>query len=88
MIKAIIFDIGGVLLRTEDRSPRQQLEKRLGLAAGEAEFLVFNSEMGQMAQNGAITDGELWTWVGEHLNLNSDVLLSSLTGSSSLQFQA
>lgn len=74
MIKAIIFDIGGVFLRTEDRSARQQLEERLGLAAGEAEFLVFNSEMGQMAQNGAITDGDLWGWVGEHLNLNSDEL--------------
>ena len=35
MIKAIIFDIGGVFLRTEDRSVRQQLEKRLGLAAAE-----------------------------------------------------
>lgn len=74
MIKAIIFDIGGVLLRTEDKKPRQQLEKRLGLAVGEAEHLVFNSEMGQMAQNGTITDSELWAWIGEHLDLNRDEL--------------
>ncbi len=74
MIKAILFDIGGVLLRTEDRKPRQQLEQRLGLAAGEAERLVFNSEMGQMAQNGAITDGELWAWLGDHLDLDGDGL--------------
>ncbi len=74
MIKAIIFDIGGVLLRTEDRKPRQRLEQRLGLMAGEAERLVFNSEMGQMAQNGRITDDELWAWLGDHTSLNKDEL--------------
>ena len=76
MIKAIIFDIGGVLLRTEDRRPREQLEKRLGLAAGEAERLVFNSEMGQMAQNGRISNTDLWAWLGAHLSLNSDELIA------------
>ncbi|MEZ4831384.1 MAG: hypothetical protein R2873_05145 [Caldilineaceae bacterium] len=41
MIKAVIFDVGGVLIRTEDPSPRRRLEDRLGLAPGQAEFIVF-----------------------------------------------
>jgi beta-phosphoglucomutase-like phosphatase (HAD superfamily) len=49
MIQAVIFDVGGVLLRTEDRAPRQAWEARLGLEPGGAEALVFNSEMGQKA---------------------------------------
>ena len=74
MIKAIIFDIGGVILRTEDRHPRQQLEARLGLAAGEAETIVFNSAIGQKAQQGQITTAELWAWVQQHLSLKDGEL--------------
>lgn len=69
MIQAVIFDVGGVLLRTEDRTPRQEWEARLGLAPGGAEALVFNSDMGQKAQRGNITESELWRWIGAHLNL-------------------
>jgi glucose-1-phosphatase len=70
MIRAIIFDIGGVLIRTEDRSRRAALEKRLGLQPGEADTIVFNSTMGQKAQQGAITTAELWRWVQAHLHLD------------------
>lgn len=70
MIKALIFDIGGVILRTEDRRPRQLLEQRLGLQPGEAEYLVFNGEMGQKAQMGQITSEQLWRWVQAHLKLD------------------
>ncbi|MCA9901069.1 MAG: HAD-IA family hydrolase [Anaerolineales bacterium] len=70
MIQAIIFDVGGVLLRTEDRAPRQQWEAKLGLPPGGAEALVFNSAMGQQAQRGAITEPELWQWIGAHLDLS------------------
>lgn len=71
MIQAIIFDVGGVLLRTEDRAPRQQWEAKLGLPPGGAEALVFNSEMGQKAQRGEITEPELWQWIGSHLDLSA-----------------
>ena len=71
MIKAIIFDVGGVLIRTEDYSHRRQLEKRLGLAAWESETLVFSGEMGIKAQNGAITTAELWAWIGDQLDLSA-----------------
>ncbi|MDQ3248638.1 MAG: hypothetical protein M3Q45_05450 [Chloroflexota bacterium] len=60
MIKALIFDVGGVLVRTVDRTHRNALEERLGLHAGESESIVFNSDMGTKAQQGAITTPELW----------------------------
>ncbi len=63
MIRAVIFDVGGVLVRTVDRTPRQALEARLGLQPGEAEYLVYNGEMGQKAQRGEITAAELWRWI-------------------------
>ena len=74
MIKAIIFDIGGVIVRTEDHSSRRQWEKKLGLAEWESETIVFNSEMGTKAQCGGITDAALWQWIGQRLNLNGSEL--------------
>lgn len=74
MIQAVIFDVGGVLVRTVNRSHRQRLEARLGLKPGEADELVFNSERGTAAQMGAIPAAELWRWVGQHLGLDADEL--------------
>lgn len=79
-IQAIIFDVGGVLLRTEDRAPRQQWETKLGLPPGGAETLVFNSAMGQKAQCGAISEPELWRWIGSHLNLTAEKTAAFRTG--------
>ncbi len=74
MIEAIIFDVGGVLVRTEEPHHRAALEKRLGLAPGAAEHLVFNSEMGRAAQLGQISSLDLWQWVREHLALDEAAL--------------
>ncbi|MCB0116310.1 MAG: HAD family phosphatase [Caldilineaceae bacterium] len=74
MIKAVIFDVGGVLIRTEDPSPRRRLEDRLGLAPGQAEFIVFNSERGRAAQLGQITSAQLWDGVQDELGLDADGL--------------
>lgn len=67
--RAVIFDLGGVLLRTEDPTPRRRLEAQLGLSPGQAEALVFHSPMGRQAQMGRITAQELWQWVGHRLGL-------------------
>ncbi|MFZ0546753.1 MAG: HAD family phosphatase [Candidatus Promineifilaceae bacterium] len=71
-IQAIIFDVGGVLIRTADRSSRQNLEARLGLAEWESEKIVFNSEMGRLAQKGHVTTDDLWKSVAETLSLTPD----------------
>ena len=70
MIQAVIFDVGGVLLRTEDRSYRRRWEEKLGLADWAADEIVFNSESGTQAQTGLITEEDHWQWVGEHLSLS------------------
>ena len=69
-IKAVIFDVGGVLIRTQDPGPRRALEIQYGLTPGQAENLVFNSELGQAAQRGEITTQALWTGVAEQLGLD------------------
>lgn len=69
-LEAIIFDVGGVLVRTQDRGPREAWEKRLGLRQGEADLLVFGGDMGTRAQLGEITEEELWLWVGRRLDLS------------------
>lgn len=72
-IKAIIFDVGGVLVRTADHSGRATWENRLGLPAGGAEAIVLNSEMGHRAQRGEITYEALWDWVAEFLELGDEL---------------
>lgn len=72
-IEAIIFDVGGVLVRTFDHAGRRAWEERLNLPTGGAEAIVLNSEMGHRAQRGEITNDELWAWVGEHLNLGDEL---------------
>jgi glucose-1-phosphatase len=74
MIKAVIFDVGGVLIRTTDPQPRRAVEERLGLTPGEAELLVFNSEMGRAAQMGQITSLQHWQWVAEQLKMEAEAL--------------
>lgn len=70
MIKAIIFDVGGVLVRTVAREPRANLEKRLGLSPGASELLVFNGPMGIEAQSGLIRSQALWASVQQELGLD------------------
>lgn len=72
-IKAIIFDVGGVLVRTADHTGRSTWENRLGLPAGSAEAIVLNSEMGHRAQRGEITHEALWEWVGRSLELGGEL---------------
>lgn len=71
-IRAVVFDVGGVLIRTRDQSGRRQWEDRLGLAHGEAEELILNGEMGRRAQHGEITEAELWSWARDYLNLGTE----------------
>ena len=71
-IKAIIWDIGGVLVRTEDRAPRTRLAESLGLTYTQLDDLVFNAEPGQKAQVGQKRTKEVWNWVADTLNQPRD----------------
>lgn len=54
MITTVIFDLGGVLVRTEDRLPRQQLAERHGMSFQELEGLVYGSPTAREATVGKI----------------------------------
>ncbi len=68
-LKAIIFDFGGVLVRTRSQHLRTAWEQRLGLPPGGAEALIFGGERGTAVQHGRITDEAHWQWLGSHLGL-------------------
>lgn len=59
-ITTILWDIGGVILRTEDPAPREQLAAEVGLTRHDLEKLIFGGELGRRAQKGEITPEELW----------------------------
>ncbi len=72
MIKALIFDVGGVLVRTVDQRPRTLLADMLGVTYAELEFQVYNSESGRAAQLGRISTTENWENVRRHFGLALD----------------
>lgn len=59
-IRAVFFDLGGVILRTEYQAPRQQLAERLGMEYDDLDRIVFNSESGLQAATGSITSQQHW----------------------------
>ena len=71
MINTIIFDLGGVLLRTEDRAPRTQLAERLGLTYEALESHVYGS---REAMRGEISAEDHKRSVLEGLGLPEDTM--------------
>ncbi|MCD6400657.1 MAG: HAD family phosphatase [Anaerolineales bacterium] len=59
-IRAIIWDFGGVILRTTNPESRNQLASEFGMTRLELEYLVFASPLGKKAQLGEITPDDLW----------------------------
>jgi putative hydrolase of the HAD superfamily len=66
-IRAVFFDLGGVILRTEYQAPREQLAERLGMEYDDLDRIVFNSETGLQAATGAITSRQHWEAVMKRL---------------------
>ena len=63
MIKAVIFDMGGVILRTEDPSSRLAQAESLGISRQQLERAVFNSASALQATLGIISEKEHWNEV-------------------------
>ncbi len=68
-IKVVLWDLGGVLLRTEDASGRRRWESQLGLEPGQLERLVFEGRASRAATLGRASAGEIWTEVLAALGL-------------------
>lgn len=76
VIKAIIFDLGGVLLRTADFSPRDHLAARLGMNRRDLESFIFGGESGEKAQRGEISVAEHWENLRQKLNCSTEDIRS------------
>lgn len=68
-IKAVFFDFGGVIMRTEYQSPRQQLAERFNMEYEEIDRLVFNSESARRASLGEITEEQHWLGIMKRFKL-------------------
>jgi epoxide hydrolase-like predicted phosphatase len=68
-IRAVYFDLGGVIVRTGDREPRTKLAERLGLSYEELAKAVFENESSLRASLGVISTEEHWAAVIQRLGL-------------------
>lgn len=75
-IRAIFFDLGGVILRTEFQAPRQRLAERLGLEYDDLVKIVFDSDSGIRATVGEISSDEHWDAILQRLKRPASELVS------------
>src|SRR5947209_1141705 len=73
-VKAIIFDFGGVLMRTADPVGRREWEARLGLAVGQLERAVHGCQEWLQVQQGLLSDNDYWQSVARNLGIIEDSL--------------
>jgi len=71
-IHAVYFDFGGVLVRTEDKTPRARLAERLGMSYKEIEGVVFGSESSRLASIGEISEEAHWQACAEALGVSRE----------------
>jgi epoxide hydrolase-like predicted phosphatase len=68
-IKAVIYDMGGVILKSEDYAPRITLAKTYGLSRQELEDQIFDSETAYLATIGKISERDHWKRVFDVLHV-------------------
>ncbi|MDP2777451.1 MAG: HAD family phosphatase [Anaerolineales bacterium] len=66
-MRAVFFDFGGVIQRTEYQAPRQHLGDRFGMDYEEMDKLVFASQSARRASVGEITEDAHWSDVLKRL---------------------
>lgn len=71
-IRAVVFDIGGVLLRIQDRGYHRKWETTLGLAEGALGKEIYVSEVSSRATLGQASVGDVWQYVTLMFSLNTE----------------
>lgn len=66
-IKAIYFDLGGVIVRTEDKTLRTELGQRFGMSYDQIDRFVFGCETAKKASIGLISEEQHWRDVARRL---------------------
>jgi epoxide hydrolase-like predicted phosphatase len=70
MVEAVIFDVGGVLIRTQSRLGREKWANKFGLDSWDFENFIFRSESGRQAELGQKSVEAHWQWLGQHFGLD------------------
>ena len=69
ILRAIFFDLGGVILRTEYQAPRERLAERLNMTYEDINKIVFESETARKASLGEVSVDQHWRAVMRRLRL-------------------
>lgn len=73
-IRALIFDIGGVLLRTLDWSKRYEWERKLNLPHNSLESLVHGTTLNTQFERGEVAFDAFWDAVGRRLGVPAEMV--------------
>lgn len=71
-ITAVIWDLGGVILKTADTSHREKWEKRFDLEPWDLEKVVFGNPISRKASEGNATIEDIWDYVQSELGLEDE----------------
>lgn len=74
MVRALITDFGGVLVRTQTDRSRRELEKNLNLLPHTIEARVFNSDLSIRAQHGEMSEETFWEQLALELAVSEHAL--------------
>jgi epoxide hydrolase-like predicted phosphatase len=70
-IKAVLWDMGGVILRTEDFSFRKKWANKFNMDEKKLAKIVFENEKSREATLGRVSDDEVWKWIGKEFQLSA-----------------
>ena len=70
--RAVFFDFGGVIQRTEYQAPRQQLAQRFDMEYEDIDKLVFNSPSAVKATVGEVSEKAHWKAIAQRLKIKGD----------------
>jgi epoxide hydrolase-like predicted phosphatase len=68
-LRAVFFDLGGVIVRTEYQAPRERLAERLNMTYEDLSKVVFEAETSRKASIGEVSVEEHWLAVARKLHL-------------------
>lgn len=71
-IRAVFFDFGGVIQRTEFQAPRQQLAQRFNMEYEDIDNIVFNSPTAKQATVGEVSVEKHWEAVASRLKIGRE----------------
>ena len=73
-VRTVIFDLGGVILRTDDPAPRTALAQQVGKTYAELDALVFASAVARQAEEGLASGEDVWEHVRQATGLSPEAV--------------